>query len=59
MSGRTVGTFIIVRYIVGVRYSEVSVKQGTTVFRFTNIYQPPKWVQSVGGALSKLYDECV
>ena len=28
---RVVGTFIIVRYIVGVRYSGVSVKRGSTV----------------------------
>ena len=30
-NGRTVGTFRIVRYIVGVRFSVVSVKRGSTV----------------------------
>ena len=32
VNGRAVGTFRIVRYIVGVRYSGVSVKRGSTVF---------------------------
>ena len=32
VNGRAVGTFRIVRYIVGVRYSRVSVKRGSTVF---------------------------
>ena len=31
VNGRAVGTFRIVRYIVGVRYSGVSVKRGSTV----------------------------
>ena len=31
VNGRTVGTFRIVRYIVGVRFSGVSVKRGSTV----------------------------
>ena len=31
VNGRAVGTFIIVRYIVGIRYSGVSVKWGSTV----------------------------
>ena len=31
VNGRAVRTFIIVRYIVGVRYSGVSVKRGSTV----------------------------
>ena len=31
VNGMAVGTFRIVRYIVGVRYSGVSVKQGSTV----------------------------
>ena len=31
VSGRAVGTFRIVRYIMGVRYSGVSVKWGSTV----------------------------
>ena len=31
VNGRAVGTFRIVRYIVGVRYSGVSVKWGSTV----------------------------
>ena len=31
VNGRAVGTFIIVRYIVGVHYSGVSVKRGFTV----------------------------
>ena len=31
--GRTVGTFRIVRYIMGVCFSGVSVKRGSTVFR--------------------------
>ena len=31
VNGRAVGTFIFVRYIVGVRYSGVSVKWGSTV----------------------------
>ena len=30
--GRTVGTFRIVRYIMGVRFSGVSVKRGSPVF---------------------------
>ena len=32
VNGRTVRTFRIVHYIVGVRYSGVSVKRGSTVF---------------------------
>ena len=32
VNGRAVGTFRIVRYIVGVRYLGVSVKRGSTVF---------------------------
>ena len=35
VSGRAVGTFRIVRYIVGVRYSGVSVKRGSTVYYIT------------------------
>ena len=31
INGRAIGTFRIVRYIVGVRYSGVSVKRGSTV----------------------------
>ena len=31
VNGRTVGTFRIVRYIMGVRFSGVSVKRGSTV----------------------------
>ena len=31
VNGRTVGTFIIVRYIMGVRFSGVSVKRDSTV----------------------------
>ena len=31
VNGMAVGTFIIVRYIMGVRYSGVSVKRGSTV----------------------------
>ena len=31
VNGRAIGTFRIVRYIVGVRYSVVSVKRGSTV----------------------------
>ena len=31
VNGKTVGTFRIVRYIVDVRFSGVSVKQGSTV----------------------------
>ena len=31
VNGRAVRTFIIVRYIVGVRYSGVSVKRGSTI----------------------------
>ena len=31
VNGRTIGTFRTVRYIVGVRYSGVSVKRGSTV----------------------------
>ena len=31
VNGRTVGTFRIVRYIVGVRFSGVSVERGSTV----------------------------
>ena len=34
VNGRTVGTFRIVRYIVGVRFSGVSVKRGSTVVLF-------------------------
>ena len=30
VNGKAVGTFIFVRYIVGVRYSGVSVKRGST-----------------------------
>ena len=33
VNGRTVGTFRIVRYIMGVRFSGVSVKQGSTVLQ--------------------------
>ena len=33
VNGRAVGIFIIVRYIVGVRYSGVSVKRGSTVLQ--------------------------
>ena len=33
VNGRAVGTFRNVRYIVGVRYSAVSVKRGSTVGR--------------------------
>ena len=32
VNGRTVGTFRIVRYIVGVRYSGVFIKRGSTVY---------------------------
>ena len=32
VNGRTVGTFKIVRYIMGVHFSGVSVKRGSTVF---------------------------
>ena len=35
---RAVGTFRIVRYIVGVRYSGVSVKQGSIVCHFIYMY---------------------
>ena len=34
VNGRAVGTFRIARYIVGVRYSGVSVKWGSTVLTF-------------------------
>ena len=33
VNGRTVGTFRIARYIMGVRFSEVSVKRGSTVLQ--------------------------
>ena len=33
VNGRTVGTFRIARYIMGVRFSEVSVKWGSTVLQ--------------------------
>ena len=35
--GRAVGTFRIVRYIMGVLYSGVSVKRGSTVFDMATI----------------------
>ena len=35
VNGRAIRTFRIVRYIVGVRYSGVSVKRGSTVFKST------------------------
>ena len=38
VNGRTVGTFRIVRYIVGVRFSGVSVKWGSTVYILTNYH---------------------
>ena len=38
VNGRAVGTFRIVRYIVGVRYSGVSVKWGSTVYTQTLFY---------------------
>ena len=34
VNGRTVGTCRIVRYIVGVRFSGVSVKRGSTVYNY-------------------------
>ena len=33
VNGRTVGTFRIVRYIMGVRFSGMSVKRGSSVLR--------------------------
>ena len=35
VNGRAIGTFRIVHYIVGVRYSGVSVKRGSTVYSYT------------------------
>ena len=40
VNGRTVGIFRIVRYIVDVRYSGVSVKRGSTVLDSRNM--PPE-----------------
>ena len=40
VNGRAVGTFRIVRYIVGVCYSGVSVKRGSTVNDFLDMKQP-------------------
>ena len=39
VNGMAVGTFKIVSYIVGVCYSGVSVKQGSTVLKLA----PPSW----------------
>ena len=38
VNGRAVGTFRIVCYIVGVRYSGVSVKRGSTVYRGSTVH---------------------
>ena len=55
MNGRTVGTFRIVCYIVGVHFSGVSVKRGSTVWGMMDEEQ--EWHERGMGCVRKL-EEC-
>ena len=52
VTGRAVGTFRIVRYIVGVRYSGVSIKRGSTVIVVIVVQFPALKPEVMGSILS-------